>query len=48
VLWEGPGLHLTNVPLAAYSRPMQDAVTKPEPEKTSRKARKGLASVLPF
>ena len=48
VLWEGPGLRQTDVPPGAYSRPMQDSVTIPEPVKTTKKVRKGLASVLPF
>ena len=28
ILWEGPGLSLTNIPPAAYSHPRQDVVTK--------------------
>ena len=48
VMWEGPGLRLTDVPAGAYNRPMQDSVTTPAPVKTTKKVRKGLASVLPF
>ncbi len=28
ILWDGPGLQLTDVPPSAYSRPQQDAVTR--------------------
>jgi hypothetical protein len=47
LLWEGPGLPLTNVPAAAYSRPPEDSLMLPEPGKTERKVRKGMAALLP-
>jgi len=28
ILWEGPGIRLTDIPLVAYSHPRQDAVTR--------------------